>query len=117
MLQLTRDAVADHTSALRASLDRHATEAPAIQLVLVDRTGVIFDHHTGFADLETRRPIDADTTFMAYSMSKTITAAAVLQLVDAKAIALDDPIAGYIPSQPYGNHITARHVANRSSRT
>jgi len=86
------------------------TKTPGLQLVLVDRSGIRLELHTGHADLATNRLVDSTTTFMAYSMSKTITAAAVLQLVDTKAIALDDPLNRYLPWQPYGRDVTIRHL-------
>ncbi len=51
----------------------------------------------------------AATTMMAYSMSKTITAAAVLQLVGLGRIALDDPVDKYHPT-PFDDEITVRHL-------
>lgn len=52
---------------------------------------------------------------MAYSMSKTITAAAVLQLVEAQAIGLDDPIGRHLNQQPYGSTITVRQLLCHTS--
>ena len=56
------------------------------------------------------------TTMMAYSMSKTITAAAVLQLVEAKKLGLDDSVARHVDSQPYGDAITIRQLLSHTSR-
>jgi CubicO group peptidase (beta-lactamase class C family) len=58
--------------------------------------------------------MSAGTTMMAYSMSKTITAAAVLQLVEAKKIGLDDPISRYT-NTPYGDTITVRQLLSHTS--
>jgi D-alanyl-D-alanine carboxypeptidase len=88
---------------------------PGIRHVFVDATRVLADDWCGFADLAASRPVEPRTTFMAYSMSKTITAAAVLQLVEAKALALDDPIERYVPSQPYGDRVTVRHLLSHTS--
>jgi CubicO group peptidase (beta-lactamase class C family) len=52
----------------------------------------------GQMDLEAKKPMKLDTIFRIYSMSKAITTAAALSLVDAGKIAVDDPVSKYIPS-------------------
>jgi D-alanyl-D-alanine carboxypeptidase len=55
---------------------------------------------------------------MAYSMSKTITAVAVLQLVESGRIGLDDPVERYLGSlQPYGPAVTIRQLLSHTSGT
>ena len=49
------------------------------------------------------------------STSKTITAAAVLGLVEAEQVKLDDPIDRYLDSQPYGPDVTIRHLLSHTS--
>jgi len=98
---------------LRALVD--SARVPGIRHVVVSAQAILSDRSCGWADLPSRRPVDARTTLMAYSMSKTITAAAVLQLVDARQIALDDPIARYVPSQPYGDRVTVRQLLSHTS--
>lgn len=61
----------------------------------------------GFADLESRRPVDGDTVFRAASITKTFTATAVVQLRDAGALRFDDPLTSHLPefgaaSNPFG---------------
>lgn len=57
-------------------------KVPGLQYVVVAPEQVVFEYAGGFADIAGARQVTATTTMMAYSMSKTITAAAVLQLVD-----------------------------------
>jgi D-alanyl-D-alanine carboxypeptidase len=54
-------------------------------------------------------PMTATTTMMAYSMSKTVTAAAVLCLVDDGTLGLDDAVLSYV-EHPYGSGVTVRHL-------
>lgn len=49
-------------------------------------------------DVEAKKPMQADTIFRLYSMTKAITTAAALKLYDEKKIGLDDPVARHIPS-------------------
>lgn len=52
----------------------------------------------GQMDIEAKKPMKEDTIVRLYSMSKAITTAAALALVDAGKIKLDDPVSKFIPS-------------------
>jgi CubicO group peptidase (beta-lactamase class C family) len=52
---------------------------------------------------------------MIYSMTKTITAAAVLLLVERGEIALEDPVTRYLPDFPYGKEVKIRHLLSQTS--
>lgn len=68
-------------------------------IVIVARDGKIgLFHAYGKMDLETNQPTRPDTIFRIYSMTKAITTAAALNLVDAGKIGVDDPVSKYIPS-------------------
>ncbi len=51
----------------------------------------------GLANIEEERPVDENTIYRMYSMSKPITAAALMILYDEGKFQLDDPIEKYIP--------------------
>lgn len=51
----------------------------------------------GDADIAAKTPMRPDTLFWIASNSKQITAAALMLLVDAGKVALDDPVAHYLP--------------------
>lgn len=51
----------------------------------------------GQMDLERGRPLQQDTLFRIYSMTKPITSVALMMLVEEGLIALDDPVHRYIP--------------------
>ena len=51
----------------------------------------------GFSDRETKTAMKADDLFWIASMTKPMTAAALMMLVDEKKVALDDPIEKYLP--------------------
>ncbi|HET9131950.1 MAG TPA: serine hydrolase domain-containing protein, partial [Terriglobia bacterium] len=91
------------------------SKVPGIQFLVLDRDRTIFEYNGGWADIADRRKVDASTTMMAYSMSKTITAVAVLQLAAAGKLQLDDAIDRYVDSQPYGPGITVRHLLTHTS--
>lgn len=65
---------------------------------LVFREGeVIYYNQWGQRDRESQLAIERDTIFRIYSMSKPITSVAVMQLVEAEKIDLDEPISTYLP--------------------
>ncbi|QDU10721.1 serine hydrolase domain-containing protein [Gimesia aquarii] len=66
--------------------------------VMVARNGqVCFFETYGKMDVERDKEMQKDTIFRIYSMSKAITTAAVMQLIEQRKISPDDPIGKYIP--------------------
>ena len=67
-------------------------------LTLVARKGeVAYLDALGFMDRENERPMQEDTIFRIYSMTKSITSVAVMQLLEKSRFRLDDPVYWYIP--------------------
>jgi CubicO group peptidase (beta-lactamase class C family) len=52
----------------------------------------------GYMDIERGKPMREDAIFRIYSMTKPITAVALMMLVEEGLIGLDDPVHGYIPA-------------------
>jgi CubicO group peptidase (beta-lactamase class C family) len=92
-----------------------ASKTPGSQYVVVNANRVVFEYTGGWADIRRQVPVDAATTMMAYSMSKTITAVAALQLVEAGKVGLDDSVGGYVDSWPYGAGVTIRQLISHTS--
>ncbi|MEV6137549.1 serine hydrolase domain-containing protein [Nocardia sp. NPDC051990] len=72
----------------------------------------------GVADVATDRPVTADMRHRVGSITKTFTAAAVLQQVDTGEIGLDTPIGHYLPRLVPGERgaaITVRMLINHTS--
>jgi len=70
---------------------------PGLSAVVVKNDEIVCTAVGGMANIEDNRPVEPDTIFVWASVSKTMTAAAVMQLVDNDAIALDDDINDYLP--------------------
>nr|WP_298725334.1 serine hydrolase domain-containing protein [uncultured Steroidobacter sp.] len=67
-------------------------------LTLIERRGQLAHFSVqGQMDLERARPLQQDTLFRIYSMTKPITSVALMMLVEEGLIALDDPVHRYIP--------------------
>jgi D-alanyl-D-alanine carboxypeptidase len=86
------------TSAHLATL---AKEDGLSGVVLMAKDGKpILESAYGFSNLGDRVPNRVDTKFNMASMGKMFTAVAVLQLVEAGRIALDDTVGKYLPNYP-----------------
>ena len=68
-------------------------------MTLVSRKGeVAYLDSLGFMDRENERPMQENSIFRIYSMSKAITSIAIMQLYEKSKFRLDDPVHWYIPS-------------------
>ncbi len=82
-------------AALQPFVDRH-TLAGAVTLV-ADKDKILSIDTVGYADVGAKKPMRPDTVFWIASQSKSITAAALMMLVDKGQVKLDDPVAKYLP--------------------
>jgi CubicO group peptidase (beta-lactamase class C family) len=74
----------------------------------------------GYGSAGNTRPVTAQTQFMIASLSKSFTAIAVMQLVEAGQINLDHPVQTYLPAfeladRNTASSITVRHLLNQTS--
>src|SRR5580698_7563642 len=70
---------------------------PGTQLLVYRRGKVVHSAVQGFADLERQVPVKDDTIYRIYSMTKPITSVAFMMLFEEGRVALDEPVAKYIP--------------------
>jgi D-alanyl-D-alanine carboxypeptidase len=83
---------------------------PGLQYVFVDADRVLFRFNVGYADLRQRTPVRNNTTFNGYSITKTFTAAAIVQLAIEGKVDLDAPISSYIDDFPYKQSPSVRQT-------
>jgi CubicO group peptidase (beta-lactamase class C family) len=70
---------------------------PGAVVLVADKDKVLSASAVGYADIAAKRPMILDAIFWIASMSKPITAAALMMLVDEGKVKLDDPVEKYIP--------------------
>jgi CubicO group peptidase (beta-lactamase class C family) len=70
---------------------------PGVQLLLWRRGETVLDVVVGQRDRVRGTPMERDTIHRIYSMTKPMTSVAALMLLEEGAIALDDPVARFIP--------------------
>ena len=110
-------AIKDRNARVQDFINRRfeSNDFPGIQYLVLNPDSTVFGYSRGWADIAAQRRVEAYTTMMIYSMSKTITAAAVLQLIGLGKISLDDPVTKYLNNIPYGNEVTIRHLLSQTS--
>lgn len=93
---------------------------PGLAAAVVKEGRVVWTGAYGWANVETRRPVTVDTPFMLASVSKTFTAVALMQMIEAGRLTLDDQVndrLGFPVDNPRveGEVITLRHLASHTS--
>ena len=96
---------------------------PGISVALVDREGILWSAGFGYTDYSRKRPVTCDTLFAIASMSKPITAVAVMVAVQDGLLDLDVPIIEYLPQFTVNSRfeenphkkITLRHLLSHTS--
>lgn len=87
-----------------------------VALVLIENGVIAADHYSTAAN-----PVDRDTIFLAASMSKWITAWAVMKLVEERKLDLDRPVNDYLsrwhlPESEFDNRkVTARRLLSHTA--
>ncbi len=110
-------AASDSYQAARTNADRQAKEwiargIPGLSLTVAVEGKIVYSQGFGYADLEERVPVWPTTKFRIGSISKPLTATALVQLVEAGKLDLDSPVQKYAPSFPdKGAVITTRMLA------
>ena len=90
---------AAHYQALAEQLDQLVSQGlmPGSVTYIVKDGEVQFHHINGYQDIATKTPIDDNTLFRWYSMSKPITSVAIMMLQDAGKLSVNDPLEKYLP--------------------
>ena len=111
-LAISCNAAAMDPTQAKAALDRLIArgETPGLQYMFVSADAVLFSYSAGIANPAESVPVSDRTTFNAYSVTKTFTAAAVLQLAEAGKLELDQPVALYLDRFPYAQSPTVRQT-------
>jgi len=106
------------------AFDGYATEDSVVgaSVLLMRQGGVLAHHEYGFADRALGQRVDERTIFHWGSITKTLTAVAVMQLRDRKRLSLDDRVTRYLPElrqvhDPFGymDDVTIRMLLSHSA--
>ncbi|WP_188888806.1 serine hydrolase domain-containing protein [Paenibacillus radicis (ex Gao et al. 2016)] len=80
---------------------------PGLGVAMYHKHQPVYEHYTGFSDVENQVPFSRDSIFRLYSATKVITVTALLQLLEQGKFKLSDPLHEYIPEF---KHMSVRHT-------
>ncbi|QDT10172.1 serine hydrolase [Planctomycetes bacterium K23_9] len=81
---------ANYDRSMREFMKQH--RIPGASIAVTDRGRVVFARGYGYSDVATREQVDPESLFRIASISKPITAVAILQLIEKGRLNLDDKI-------------------------
>ncbi|MFD0726742.1 serine hydrolase domain-containing protein [Lysobacter brunescens] len=89
--------------------------SPAVSLAVWQDGRERYARSVGMANLETSTPASSDSAFRIGSLTKQFAAGAILKLVDARELSLDDKAGRFLPS--FGSHpsFTIRELLNHTA--
>jgi CubicO group peptidase (beta-lactamase class C family) len=82
--------------------------------LVADQGRVVINFSSGYANFSTKTLNSTGSHFNLASISKVITATAILQMRDRAKLQLDEPVAQYLPGFPFKD-ITIRHLLTHTS--
>ena len=110
---------AERLARISEAMNRHIEAGDVAGVVtLVARRGRIAHLQAhGFMNAETREPMRTDAIFGLASMSKPVTAAAIMLLVEEGKIRLSDPVSRFIPEYANLNQVAVPRAGAAESGT
>lgn len=105
------------SGSLQAKLDaaRARLRIPGVTVAILWDDGREWLGASGLRDVAANDPMTTGTALGLASVSKTLTAAVVLQLVDEGKLALDEPVAPLLPEYVLDKRITVRMLLDHTS--
>jgi CubicO group peptidase (beta-lactamase class C family) len=101
-----------------------ASDIPALSVAVIKGSELVWAKGYGICDKESKRPVDVHTLFQAASISKPLTALAVMKLVENGVLDLDTDINTYlkswkVPKNEFANHeaVTIRNLLSHTAGT
>ncbi|MEM8967839.1 MAG: serine hydrolase domain-containing protein, partial [Bacteroidota bacterium] len=86
---------------------------PGFSVVVTDKIEVVFSASYGFTEVGGTKPFTAQTVNPVGSLTKSITALAIMQLVEAGKVQLDRPVKHYIPEFTTANPSKSNRITVR----
>ncbi len=109
--------IPDHEAAQVDALFRHFDEGiqPGAAVLVIKDGEVVFQRGYGYADLEDKVRIDADSSFRLGSVSKQFTTMAVTVLAEDGKLNYDDLLTAHVPELDDWPGVTIRHLMHHTS--
>ena len=91
--------MASFDSLMRGFIEKH--RIPGAALAVLDHGRLVYARGYGYADVATKEQVTPDSLFRIASISKPITAVAIMKLVEEQRLGLDDPVFRTLEFDPY----------------
>jgi CubicO group peptidase (beta-lactamase class C family) len=98
---------------LSRQVEQHKT--PSIQYAFFNSAETIYAYRFGWRDVAKQLPVQESTSYNLFSITKTFTALAVLQLAQDGKLDLQRPVTEYLPDFPYTNKITVHQLLTHTA--
>jgi CubicO group peptidase (beta-lactamase class C family) len=97
-----------------------AKKIPSVAIAVVKNDKIVWQRTLGFADVRSQMRPDPDTVYCWFSLTKLVTASAIMQLCEQGKIGLDSPVHDYLPYFSLQNgssesKVTVHHLLTHSS--
>ncbi|MCA8996641.1 MAG: serine hydrolase [Planctomycetaceae bacterium] len=86
----TPEGLSVYDTSIKRFLKKH--RVPGVSVAVTDESRLVFAKGYGYADLEKQQPVTPSSLFRIASISKPITAVAILQLIEQGRLSLDDSV-------------------------
>ena len=124
---------ADSLNVATKRLHKYVDEGklPGTYVKIIKDGKVVYDDKYGFIDIDKKKPIEENSLYRIFSMTKPITAVAIMSLYDQGKLNLDDKVSKYIPEfldtqvykeldgkhsfEPQKTPLTIRHLLTHTS--
>ncbi len=91
------------------------SDTPGLQYLILNSDSTIFEFNGGQSNLSNTSKLSASTTFNSFSVTKTFTALAILQLEEKGKLNLNDDAQNYFDYLPYKTKFSIRQLLNHTS--
>ena len=108
-------------ASVKARIDRTATQVleatgvPSASVAIVQEGRIVYTQAYGQARLNPRLMATPGMRYSIGSVSKQITATAILMLAEEGKLKLDDPVGKFIPGLTRGDEVTIRQILSHTS--
>lgn len=89
--------------------------SPCVQYTIFNREEILHSYESGLTDILNKKNVSRNSYFHWFSVTKTFTALAVVQLAELKKIGLDNSVRNYLPELPYSSEITVHQLLAHSA--
>ena len=89
--------------------------SPSVHYIIFNENKVIHKFLGGFAHLKNQKKTSENTAYHLFSITKTFTALAILQLAEQEKLHIDQFVKEHLPEFPYGSEITIRQLMSHSA--